>query len=67
MRIVFLGDSLTEGVDGASYLRALNERIASDPQLRGATLINAGRGAIPSSTRPVAWRAMSRPIRQTGW
>ena len=44
MRIVFLGDSLTEGVDGASYLRALNERIASDPQLRGATLINAGRG-----------------------
>ena len=44
MRIVFLGDSLTEGVDGASYLRALNERIASDSQLRDATLINAGRG-----------------------
>jgi lysophospholipase L1-like esterase len=44
MRIVFLGDSLTEGVDGASYLRVLKGQIASDSQLRGARLINAGCG-----------------------
>lgn len=44
MRIVFLGDSLTEGVDGASYLRLLKGQIATDQRLYGATLINAGRG-----------------------
>lgn len=44
MRIVFLGDSLTEGVDGASYLRVLRERIAADQRLRDMSLINAGRG-----------------------
>ena len=71
MRIVFLGDSLTEGVDGASYLRALNERIASDPQLRGATLINAGRGGdtvlnaasrVARGARRSRWRCAA-PIR----
>lgn len=44
MRIVFLGDSLTEGVDGASYLRVLGRQVASDPRLHHMTLINAGRG-----------------------
>jgi lysophospholipase L1-like esterase len=44
MRVVFLGDSLTEGVDGASYLRALGALVDSDPQRGGVTLINAGRG-----------------------
>ncbi len=44
MRIVFLGDSLTEGVDGASYLRALGALVASDPPPGGVALINAGRG-----------------------
>lgn len=44
MRMVFLGDSLTEGVDGASYLRALSAQLADDPRLHGVTLINAGRG-----------------------
>ena len=44
MRIVFLGDSLTEGVDGASYLRALGERAEADPRLRGVELVNAGVG-----------------------
>ena len=44
MRVVFLGDSLTEGVDGASYLRALGGQVASDSRLDGITLINAGRG-----------------------
>ncbi|HEY1388910.1 MAG TPA: GDSL-type esterase/lipase family protein [Ktedonobacterales bacterium] len=44
MRVVFLGDSLTEGVDGASYLRALGALGASDPRSGGVTLINAGRG-----------------------
>lgn len=44
MRIVFLGDSLTEGVDGASYLRALKGLVASDSRLRDMRLINAGRG-----------------------
>lgn len=42
MRIVFLGDSLTEGVDGASYLRLLGERAAADARLAGVELINAG-------------------------
>ncbi|HEY7343534.1 MAG TPA: GDSL-type esterase/lipase family protein [Ktedonobacterales bacterium] len=44
MRIVFFGDSLTEGVDGASYLRALVAMVASDPLSGGFTLMNAGRG-----------------------
>ena len=44
MRIVFFGDSLTEGVDGASYLRALGALAADDPRLEDVTLINAGRG-----------------------
>ena len=44
MRIVFLGDSLTEGVTGASYLRVLKRLVADDPGLRGVKLINAGQG-----------------------
>lgn len=44
MRIVFLGDSLTAGVDGASYLRLLQQHVASDPRLRDCRLINAGQG-----------------------
>ncbi len=46
MRIVFLGDSLTEGVPGASYLRALKRLVADDPRLqrRDIEFINAGRG-----------------------
>ena len=44
MRIVFLGDSLTEGVDGVSYLRVLKGEIATDSHLRAVTLINAGLG-----------------------
>jgi lysophospholipase L1-like esterase len=44
MRIVFLGDSLTEGVTGASYLRVLKRLVADDPGLRDVKLINAGRG-----------------------
>jgi lysophospholipase L1-like esterase len=44
MRVVFLGDSLTEGVDGASYLRALGALVDIGPSPGGVTLINAGRG-----------------------
>lgn len=44
MRVVFLGDSLTEGVDGASYLRALGALVARDALPGGVTLINAGLG-----------------------
>jgi lysophospholipase L1-like esterase len=44
MRIVFFGDSLTEGRDGASYLRLLAEWVARTPELRGVELINAGVG-----------------------
>lgn len=46
MRIVFLGDSLTEGVTGASYLRALKRLVADDARLggRGIELVNAGQG-----------------------
>jgi lysophospholipase L1-like esterase len=44
VRVVFLGDSLTEGVDGVSYLRLLRERIQRDERLRDVELINAGVG-----------------------
>jgi isoamyl acetate esterase len=46
MRLVFFGDSLTEGADGASYLRALSERVCADAALAGAgiELLNAGVG-----------------------
>lgn len=44
VRIVFCGDSLTEGVDGASYLRELRRRAQADPRLAGIELINAGVG-----------------------
>lgn len=44
MRIVFLGDSLTEGVDGSSYLHVLAGMLAGDSRLQNTELINAGRG-----------------------
>lgn len=44
MRIVFFGDSLTEGVDGPSYLRMLQERARADARLAGVELLNAGIG-----------------------
>ena len=44
MRVLFLGDSLTEGVDGVSYLRRLEDKIAADSRLRGLELINRGCG-----------------------
>ena len=44
MRVVFLGDSLTEGVDGASYLRVLGALVGSNVRPGDVTLINAGRG-----------------------
>jgi len=43
-RIIFLGDSLTEGIDGASYLALLEERVKSAAALPGVQLINAGVG-----------------------
>jgi lysophospholipase L1-like esterase len=59
VRIVFLGDSLTEGVDGASYLRLLRERIAHDPLLRDIELINAGVGGDTVVNLP---RRVSRDV-----
>jgi lysophospholipase L1-like esterase len=44
MRIVFFGDSLTAGAEGAAYLRVLRERAAADAWLRDVELINAGVG-----------------------
>jgi lysophospholipase L1-like esterase len=44
VRIVFLGDSLTEGVGGVAYLRLLRERARVDPRLSAVELINAGVG-----------------------
>jgi lysophospholipase L1-like esterase len=44
MRIVFLGDSLTEGIDGASYLRVLSGLLTGDRRVPTCELINAGRG-----------------------
>lgn len=58
-KIVFLGDSLTEGVDGASYLRALGELLASDARLPPIDLINAGQGG--DTVRNLA-RRVSRDV-----
>ena len=44
MRVVFFGDSLTEGKPGAAYLDALARRVAADERLRGVELVNAGVG-----------------------
>ncbi|HEU5440400.1 MAG TPA: GDSL-type esterase/lipase family protein [Ktedonobacterales bacterium] len=46
MRVIFFGDSLTKGVDGASYLRILVQRVAAEPRLHtdGLELVNAGVG-----------------------
>lgn len=44
MRIVFCGDSLTEGVYGASYLRVLRQRTLADPRPADIELINVGAG-----------------------
>lgn len=48
MRVLFLGDSLTEGIDGVSYLDVVRERLdaarASDASLREIELIGAGVG-----------------------
>ncbi len=63
MRIVFFGDSLTEGVVGASYLAVLRTLVARQPELRGAELVNAGVGGdtvlnlarrIPTDVVPLA-------------
>lgn len=59
MRIVFLGDSLTEGVDGVSYLRLLRERAAREPALRSVELINAGVGGDTVVNLP---RRVSRDV-----
>lgn len=44
MRVVFFGDSLTEGKPGAAFLDALERRVAADARLRGVELVNAGVG-----------------------
>jgi lysophospholipase L1-like esterase len=44
VRVVFFGDSLTEGVDGASYLRILERRLAAERWADGVELVNAGVG-----------------------
>ncbi|HZC76499.1 MAG TPA: GDSL-type esterase/lipase family protein [Ktedonobacterales bacterium] len=44
MRVVFFGDSLTEGTNGASYLRLLAERVRAEQALAAVELVNAGVG-----------------------
>lgn len=44
MRVVFFGDSLTEGIPGAAYLDALARRAAADARMRDIELVNAGVG-----------------------
>src|SRR5258706_5311830 len=44
MRVVFFGDSLTEGTNGASYLRVLAERVRAEQALGAVELVNAGVG-----------------------
>lgn len=43
MRIAFLGDSLTEGVPGASYFRILRTRLSADGAPGADELLNLGR------------------------
>lgn len=43
-RIVFFGDSLTEGINGASYLRLLAERVRAERAVAAVELVNAGVG-----------------------
>jgi lysophospholipase L1-like esterase len=43
-RVVFFGDSLTEGTHGASYLAVLRSMLAESPALSHVELINAGVG-----------------------
>ena len=43
-RVVFFGDSLTEGTHGASYLALLRGMLAQTPALSDVDLINAGVG-----------------------
>src|SRR5260221_14302653 len=43
-RVVFFGDSLTEGTNGASYLRLLAERVRAEQALAAVELVNAGVG-----------------------
>jgi len=44
VRVVFFGDSITEGVVEASYLALLANRVSADSRMRGLELINAGVG-----------------------
>jgi lysophospholipase L1-like esterase len=44
LRIVFFGDSLTEGTHGASYLAVLRSMLAQAPALSHVALINVGVG-----------------------
>jgi lysophospholipase L1-like esterase len=44
LRVVFFGDSLTEGIHGASYLAALQDLIAEAPEHSPVRVINAGIG-----------------------
>lgn len=48
VRVIFLGDSLTEGVDGVPYLDVVHERLdavgTSDVRLRDVELVGAGVG-----------------------
>jgi lysophospholipase L1-like esterase len=44
MRVVFIGDSLTEGTHGASYLAFLRRMLAETPGAQEIDLINAGIG-----------------------
>jgi lysophospholipase L1-like esterase len=44
LRIVFFGDSLTEGTHGASYLAVLRSILAQAPALSHVELVNAGVG-----------------------
>src|SRR5260221_13181386 len=44
IRVVFVGDRLTEGTNGASYLRLLAERVRAEQALAAVELVNAGVG-----------------------
>ncbi len=44
LRIVFFGDSLTEGTHGASYLAVLRRMLDETPGMAGVELVNAGVG-----------------------
>jgi lysophospholipase L1-like esterase len=66
LRVVFFGDSLTEGTHGASYLAVLRSMLKQTPTLAHVELINAGIGGdtVENLRRRLATDVT---VRDPGW